>query len=296
MHNLEFSKIKCNFLFNPFFASFATHSINIKDSSFSNFLSNAIKIDNYHDYADNVYTKRLKVSKEGNLTILRCTFKKCINQIDENGGAFVSTGCNTFILYCNFENNSALYSGAAEIQNAPLAIVNSTTMIGNHAERFGAMMADGTDPSDISRISYSNFTYNSADKWIGAIRVQHNGGSVKFSNFIGNMAESYGAYWDFSHKPSYRNLEFITFINNTANQMGAAFTSYHLLFRGVITNCVFSGNRNENNFPGMSILIFSDSSYLKVENCSFEREKDIEIYLYFNTSTIDILDSNQFNV
>ena len=157
------------------------------------------------------------------------------------------------------------------------------------------MMLDGHEPTDIGNISHSNFTENKADKWIGGVRLQHNGGIVQFSNFVKNNAESYGAIWDYGFKPAFRELDHLYILNNTANEIGAGFTSFHLLFIGQTQNCIFYGNRNLNGFNGRSILVHSYSSTMGVNNCYFEGEKEAEMSTYYIESAIFDDGTNSFN-
>ncbi|OHT09595.1 hypothetical protein TRFO_21483 [Tritrichomonas foetus] len=300
-----FQIIHANLIFSHFIHSKYFDEILVKDSSFSYFLSNPIHLVSANDFTGVKNSKRIVKSGKKNITCTSCTFSNC-NSIsnsfgsssydaDDHGGAILTSGCNTYICFCIFTNNKATFSGSVEIQDSPIGIVNDSLITKSYAQRFGAMMLDGHEHTNIGSIYRTNITMNKAEKWIGGVRTQHNGGVVKDSNFVKNHANSYGAFWDYSHKTSTRELDHIYFVNNTADEIGAGFTSYHLLFQGEAKYCVFYGNRNLNDFGGRSILVHSDTALLKVMNCVFEGKKDIEMLAYFDTSKIIETEENYFN-
>lgn len=258
-------------------------------------LASPISLSSKSDFINENFTDPLIKRGKKNITCTHCTFKNCKNRIGQKGGAFQTVQCTTYLLYCTFIDNFATFSGSVEIQDSPLGIVNYTLIYRSSAERFGAMMLDGHELTDTGSISYSNFTCNSAEKWIGGVRLQHNGGVIKFSNFVKNSAQSYGAIWDYISKPAFRELDHLYILNNTANEIGAGFTSYHLLFIGTAKNCVFYGNRNLNGFNGRSILVHSYASSMNVKQCCFEGEKEIEMTTYFVESLINDDGTNSFN-
>lgn len=295
-HSLSFSNTKANYLSNHFiYSSYFNGITSFSDSLFSNFLTSAISISSISEFSDTALSERIHKQGKKNISCTRCTFINCSNKLVDNGGAFLTVGCNSTLLYCVFCNNYAKFSGSVEIQDAPIGIVNFTSIKNSHAERFGAMMLDGHEPENIGSIHFSNFSSNNADKWIGGVRLQHNGGSITYSIFYNNSAVHYGALWDYSHKPSKRDMHHLFFLNNTAHEIGAGFTSYHLLYRGTLTHSVFYGNRNLNSFDGRSVLVHSDSSELNVGNCCFEGEERAEMITYFDSSKITDLGENSFN-
>lgn len=293
-NNIAFSQILARKSYSSFLFARAFNKIDIKDSSFQQFLSTAIKLGAKNDFIN--LSRSRKIYKQGfmRITFINCVFENCTEQV-EKGGAIHTIQCNTTVDSCIFRSNSATFSGCAEISDAPYSSVNNTLMIDNKAERFGAMHLDGHEAENIGHIFNSNFTNNHANKWIGGVRIQHNGGKILNCNFIMNNANMYGALFDYSHKPAFREIENVRFINNTADSIGAGFTSYHLLYTGQAKQCQFFGNRNKNHMNGRSILVHSDSSILKVLDCDFDGTKDEDLLVYFATSKIEIDGSNRFN-
>lgn len=266
----------------------------ITRSSFTNFLGSPISLSSKSEYINQNFTEPLIKTGKKNITCIHCTFTNCKNRIGQKGGALQTVQCATYLLHCTFIDNFATFSGSVEIQDSPVGIVNYTLIYKSNAERFGAMMLDGHDTTDTGNIFHSNFTENNAEKWIGGVRLQHNGGYIMFSNFVKNNANSYGAIWDYGFKPGHRKLDHLYILNNTASEIGAGFTSFHLLFVGSAQNCVFYGNRNLNGFNGRSILVHSYSSLMNVKQCYFEGEKEAEMTTYFIESKI-IEEGNSFN-
>lgn len=294
--NLNIDQIHVQSSLHHFIFSYRiTNQVIIKQSSFTNMLASAISLSSKSEYNNQNFTEPLIKKGKKNVTCIHCIFKNCKNRIGEKGGALQTVQCSTSLIYCIFIDNFATFSGSVEIQDAPIGIVNYTLIIKSSAERFGAMMLDGHEVTDIGNIYYSNFTENKAEKWIGGVRLQHNGGNIKFSNFVKNSAQSYGAIWDYGYKPAYRELDHLYILNNTASDIGAGFTSFHLLFIGTANQCVFYGNRNSNGFKGRSILVHSYSSSMNVKNCYFEGEKDTEMTTYFIESTLKDEGTNSFN-
>jgi hypothetical protein len=240
----QFYKIHArNFFQSFFFSSRLFHSISINDSHFFHFLSRPLTIASTNTYFDALFLTRFHSFEPQNISFFRCIFEHS-HTIEEHGGIIWTISCNVIVSECTFVNNSAKFSGSVEFQDSPVISMNFTLISDSFAERFGAGHFDGHEPNNIAIITFSNFSNNRALKWIGGIRLQHNGGFITECKFEQNTAEIYGGLWDYGHKPSNRNIERSYFVNNSANEEGAGITAYHLLYRGMINNCLFWGNRN----------------------------------------------------
>jgi hypothetical protein len=83
-----------------------------------------------------------------------------------------------------------------------------------------------------------------------------------------NEAVMYGALWDDGRKPSFRMIERTIFVNNTTMEQ-AAFTAYHVLFRGMIEQYGFSENRNRKR-GGRGVYLDASASQIVAARCVFE--------------------------
>ncbi|KAH0793258.1 adhesin-like protein [Histomonas meleagridis] len=228
------------------------------------------------------------------VTITKSIFKETTKQLFSSAGAVQIIQCNVKIDMCIFSHNKALYSGSVEISDSPSIIFNNSLIEYSSAYKFGAMMFDGHEASNVGNIINSNFSFNAADSWVGGVRLQHNHGTVKFSTFSNNKAHRYAALFDYTHKPAERIFDHVSFINNTATDYGAGFTSYHLLYVGVLRDCIFYGNRNQGKLNGRSVLLQSDCGQLKISNCVFEGNVHDEVLAYFPLSEVSYEGANVF--
>ncbi|KAK8899707.1 hypothetical protein M9Y10_002029 [Tritrichomonas musculus] len=80
------------------------HSAKIKQSFFSNFLSNAIKISNFDRYYDHQSISTRLEAKDDRLQILLCIFRNCVASGGGGGGAIFITGGSLEVNYTGFQN------------------------------------------------------------------------------------------------------------------------------------------------------------------------------------------------
>lgn len=231
-------------------------------------------------------SQRMKINET--TQILSSLFFHCINSEKfSHGGALFVKKVSFIIDNCIFDNNSAEFSGSIEIDSSFNSTINNSLIIRSSAERFGGILFDGANASCLAFIYQTNFSQNSATKWIGAIRLQHNGGQLNNCYFTENSAENYGAIFDFGHYPSNRLLSHCFLKNNTALIRAGGFTSFHLLYNGQFTSSIFIGNSNREPY-GKSIFVFSDSSIVKLFKCTFDGPKSEQVIAYFSSSKLEI--------
>lgn len=250
------------------------------NSQFSSFLRRPITIEGTGEvYNDETYKRRKVVSGDKNVMFVQCTFQNC-HEEKGHGGSLLTKQCSIVIDRCVFSKNTARYSGSADIGDAPTIVFNQSLITSSTAERFGAAHFDGHEISNTFYMNDCNITMNHAKRWIGGVRLQHNGGHLRFSSFIGNSAQVYGAIWDYGHSPAFREFSFLRIINNTASESGAGITGFHILYKASATNCTFAGNRNENGQRGRSIYLFADNSEFCVSHCTFDGPEEDELAGY----------------
>jgi hypothetical protein len=272
-------------------------NIAFAQSSFRHFLSRPITVigstSSSEAHFNETITAHIFKLGEGNFSMIHCLCADC-NLNEEHGGVIWTVSARVVLDYCVFRNNSALFAGSIEVQDAPYISLNFTLITNSRAERFGAGQVDGHEQSDFACINSCNFTHDWAVKWIGGIRMQHNGGPVMYCSFVHCLAETYGALWDYCHKPAFRVVENVLFINNTAKTIGAGVTAFHLLYRGEIRDCQFFGNRNVETAEGYSVYLQADIASLNLVRCVFQGKRSEELAVYFPTSNLTVDDTNQF--
>lgn len=283
-NNFRLSKITDKFLFA------VNSNVRIADSSFSMFLSRPITVMGEDSYTEKAFTSQKTKHGKKDVFFTRCTFINC-RENKERGGGLWTHECRAMITHCKFEGNSAKFSGNAEITDAERIELNETQFLSGTAERFGGAHIDGHEPSNTANLLNTNFTGNRASKWIGGLRIQHNGGFIRFCYFEQNQGETYGAIWDYGHKPSLRLFDHIHVLNNTANY-GAGITGFHLLYQARAQNCVFCGNRNKDGSGGRSLYLQADNAQIDVVECLFEGTRDEELAKYHPASHLVLVETN----
>jgi hypothetical protein len=228
------------------------------------------------------------------VSLIRCVAENC-RALSDHGGAIWTVGCPVAVSGCAFRNNSARFSGSVEFRDSPAVCVNDTAIAQGRAERFGAGQVDGHSAADRAELLRCNVTGNRADRWIGGLRLQHNGGGVAQCRFQRNSAEAYGALWDYGHSPALRRIELSAFVNNTAREEGAAFTAYHVVYSGAVERCAFWGNRNGSGRGGRSVYLYAYAARLLVRECAFEGSAQEELAVQFpSDSSLNVSESNRF--
>jgi hypothetical protein len=256
-------------------------------SGFHHFLQPPITMASKHDYVGQTMRNSNHIFKLDvpTISLLRCLFEDC-QAGEEHGGAIWTVSCRIIAAFSVFRNNSAKFAGSVDFQDARTIDMNFTLIAQSSAERFGAGQIDGHAPEDSGWISECNFTGNRAEKWIGGIRIQHNGGNLSHTNFVGNFANIYGALWDYGHKPAHRLVQTSNFVNNSAEEEGAGYTAYHLLYRGTVRQCRFVGNRNGKVKTGRSVFLWADAARMVVADCVFDGTKEEEMAIYFPRGSV----------
>jgi hypothetical protein len=277
------------------FSSQPRFVISVTESLFRGFLSRPITIAAKDAYIKDTVTEHIFLVGERNFSMSECVCADC-NLNEEHGGVVWVVSAYVTIDRCVFRNNSASFAGSFELQDAPYIAFNHTLVTQSRAIRFGGGQLDGHHQSDSAVVNGVNFTHDWAVKWIGALRIQHNGGPIQFCNFLTCQAETSGALWDYGHKPGYRVIAHVVFANNTAKTIGAGVTAYHLLFQGEICDSQFFGNRNVETGDGWSVYLQGDMGSWNLIRCQFRGSRDVELGQYFAQSNITADDSNQFNL
>jgi hypothetical protein len=225
---------------------------------------------------------------DGNVTVISCCFFKCKFVI---GGAISLLRADATISKSQFFSNRAKNSGAVSIQDAHKINISDCLFLSNLAKRFGAGHFDGHVDSDFADVENTNFTFNSAERWIGGLRIQHNGGKVRQCAFERNIASEYGALWDYSHRPAVRLLADLVFLNNSCQSSGSSFTAFHLNFRGEMMRSTFVKNWNRDGEAGTAVYLYSDGDWLNLSKCLFDSRKSESLLVYFeDTSGINELE------
>ena len=225
----------------------------------------------------------ITVNMASYLTMTNCVFDN--NTSELYGGAIIGYFNATLdIQETNFTGNSALQSGAIQIQQGYLHATDCT-FIDDHAEQVGGAIVGAYAVLEIQR---TNFTANSA-KQAGAIDIENDvhlrvtdctfvdnhaevyGGAIvgafdsvlqiQESNFTGNRASEGGAI-DVQHQ-GYLRVTDCTFIDNHAEPFGGAIVgSYDAVF-----------DIQDTNFTGNSALqsgaIHIQQGYLHATDCTF---------------------------
>ena len=296
-----------NYITNFFYGHYSSIQTNFfKSNLFSNFLHSPIHISNslydgialFMDYFNkkNIIIKNIKNkwhvdSYFNTLFITCCSFSSCKSH---DGGAINSYGCNVTIYYCQFIKNRAKNSGAVSISDSPNGTILNSLFYMNSAKRFGSMHLDGHDNSNDANIHGCNFSHNSANLWIGCLRIQHNHGTISKSIFFSSKSEEYGTIFDYSHYPGTRVWSHDIIMNNSA-KIAAGLTIYHLNHNGSLEYCIFQKNVNTDEKRGTSIYIHSDNDHLTLKNCYFDGSRQTELFVFFtDTSSIHVDDSCSF--
>lgn len=272
---------------------FSRQNIIVRQSSFHFFLQRPFAVDGADTFTGKIYHKQLSEIGEKTVVFTECLFSKC-NENHEKGGALFTYQCKAFLDRCSFSTNSAKFGGSVFIADATIIEVNNSLITLSRAERFGAGYLDGHEPANNLYVNHCNITQNHADKWIGGLRLQHNGGRLQFCNFVANTARVYGAVWDYGHKPATREFSHCRFTNNTAIEAGAGITGFHILYRGSASRCIFSGNANANDQNGRSVFLFADNSVFIISECEFDGPAHKELMGYHPDSRF-IESQNKFN-
>ena len=267
----------------PFLRSQNLMNLHLKDSHFSNFLHSPIHLSLKHKLVENKrLTKRVKTDK-GILVVNRCVFENC--STSNKGGAVFAEHCDVVQLTnCVFATNSGRYSGAVAIQDAKEVEISRTCVVNNAAEFIGGMYCDGKAENKVQFCSIrdTNFSSNTANKWTGAIRIDHGSFSISACVFSSNTAQTCGACFDFSWEPSQSTIHTTQFLNNSAYSRGGAFCAFHMMHHSTFDSCVFYGNRC--NSSGNSIHIESTDSEVRLTSCVFEKEQTQELAMRFDGS------------
>lgn len=266
----------------------------ILDSSFLNVLNSPIHLSMEAKLFENMrYSKKLKVSKS-DVTVKRCVFERCNTK--KKGGGIIAEHCDSIIITDSyFIQNRARYSGAAFFQDTGLIEISRIIVFGNSAGYIGGVYCDGKaeNQTPFCSISNSNYSFNHASKWTGALRIDHGGGSVQSCLFHSNTAESCGAFFDFAWEPSQRHIHSSYFLNNSAHARGGAFCAFHILHRSTFESCSFYNNQCDTS--ASSIHIESTDSEVTIFSCVFDKDKQTELKMRFDGSTFTVHDSCSFS-
>lgn len=271
---------------------FSRQDVAVAQSTFHFFIQRPVTVDS-EAFTGKTYNKQLSERGAKTVVFTQCVFSGC-SERREHGGALFTHECNLTLDRCTFSGNSAQFGGSLYVSDSRAIEVNRSLVTLSSAERFGAGYLDGHEPSNTLVLSECNITSNRADKWIGGLRLQHNGGRVRHCSFVGNAARVYGAVWDYAHTPASRTFSHTSFINNTADEAGAGITGFHILYKGTASHCVFRGNRNKSGQCGRSIFLFADNSEFTVSNCKFDGSQQEEL-MGFHPDSRFVQDHNKFN-
>ena len=267
--------------FVPFYSSFFQNSAKFKNLELKKFLDTAIYISADTDYTNGYYSSRLKIENKEKIFIDTCSFTEC-SSLTKSGGALYVHKTNVTIIGSSFQYNKAKSSGAFELSDCRSINVTECLVKKSSATRIGGSFIDGHSDKDSSFVKNCNFTHNYAEKWVGAIRVQHGFGSINSCIFHNNSADFSGSVFMFTEKPSFRSFSYDKFIGNKARDSSAAITCYLMCFYGDAEECVF-----KDNVDG-SIHFSSCSGTFDISNCVFSGPKEKEINVLFESSTVDV--------
>jgi hypothetical protein len=258
---------------------------------FSSHLSSSVSVADLWPFADRASYRSIMNKWHIDRTripidIFDCCFAKCRFG---SGGAVRVSYCDLLVSNCRFFECHAKNGGALSTESVSNITVESSLFLLNFAQRFGAVHFDGCNETDSCFVKSSNFSHNSADEFISAVRIQHNGGTFESCVFEGNQAGDYGPLWDYSHQPGFRTLRRLVFVNNSSVRKCPGFTIYHLHFDGLMEFSQFFENRNQDRSKGVAIYLHSDRDRLSVSNCVFDVGRDEAIWVFFeDTSAVEL--------
>lgn len=260
-------------------------SARIEASNFVGILQTAVLVQGskFSPHEGVNFTRRLYETKT-DVSLVDCTFCNCTVANLRGGGACMKS-CNCSIDHCRFEHCAAHASGALEVTNCPAVAINQSVFHSNTAFRYGAGQLDGKDPTSTLLLKDTNFTGNRAQRWIGALRLQHHNGTIEHCNFHDNSAHCFGTIFDFNTTPSSQLICFTTFTNNSAVEKSAAIDTFHILYTGTITDCLFMDSSSGTE-EGQSILIESDLAAVAITNCQFSGTREQEIAVVHSTAKL----------
>jgi hypothetical protein len=220
---------------------------------------------------------------EVNLTVSLSQFFHCQSDI---GGAIDAQDLNTTIADSVFSGNSARIGGAVRILKAEFIFLLRVIFVKNTAEYCAGFHSDTYIHGNNSLVDLVNASFNYATRWVGAMRIDHAGGSLKNSCFEGNSARVCGAFFEYTWTPAKRFFSHCIFKNNSAYSRGGAVTIFHCQHNGEFSHCLFFLNRC--NLSADSISIESIFAIVDIFRCVFENSREQEVKMRFDPSTLTV--------
>ena len=194
-----------------------------------------------------------------NITISKCTFKKC--KATNGGAANIVAPKEMNILYSNFENNYA------EVLSGALLIESSTV------------------PFNKYRVEKANFSSNEAPS-VSAFDFWSGNSTIDGCLFLNNSSTySFGSLRVSSKTPEEVSVENSMFIENKSKKKGSAVSIYWFASCARISFSSFI--RNENN----PIVITNNRAICKVIECTFDTSRK-EAIVSLQKAKITIDDSS----
>ena len=260
----------------------SNRAVKVTASNFQKTLSSAIVVDSMDVTNSFVKNESARVLNGQSYKIEDCVFIRCNGT---KGGAISSTDSSFSIKNSYFVFNKAEVGGAISCINSSGISIENSLFAFNSAEYTGATNIGSKDESNSAYIKYVNLTGNRASKWVGAMRVDRDGGSISNCVFSNNSAFACGGFFDFSCQPCERYVASCLFERNNASIKGGAYCCFHIKQRVSFDDCVFSMNMCDNSAD--SIAIESVDIKVTLNGCCFSSRKEEEISTKFNQSELE---------
>ena len=266
--------------FSPVLLSSSALGVQMDRCAFRQFLAAPVKmLGNEHEITG-TFNQQFSAKKK-NLTMVSCSFANCSDKV---GGAVQVWKAKLTIRRSTFVRNRAEVAGAVYTRACLNLTLDNLLFLDNEAGYDGALMAE-MEAKTNTTVSSVNLTRNSAKMWVGGMRIDCVGGTVRNCRFDSNSALVCGCFFDWAARSTPRNVWQCIFTNNTCVARGGAYTSCNIGQTLNFDECVF--NRNVCERSANSISLENIEAVCTITRCTFSGKKDEEVSMKYPESVIN---------
>ncbi|EAY13813.1 hypothetical protein TVAG_468290 [Trichomonas vaginalis G3] len=287
--SLSFSRF--NKITNTILSGIPSQKYQVYQTKFNKIIGSAIKIDGLVKETNQRIEKQIISKESDNVIIEDCIFT---NLVAERGAAIYGRASLINITKSVFSNCHSNVGGAINLLESAFINLNDDQFYNNSAKYSAGCHMDTRYESDSSLIQNTNSSQNHAELWTGAMRIDRAGGHLLTSYFVDNHAFVSGAFFDFAFKTTTRTVKMATFLNNSAQCRGGAFTCFHMMHKSRFDTCNFVLNHCDEQ--AHSISLESVYQVVNITNCKFDGPKDAQVSSRYGESELNIDDTNKFDV